>query len=343
LFDIVWRRSARQLVVPILLGVVGALAGCTSSSGERPVVTFISKDVITAPAASSAPSATVIGVDDVLEVTYLKQYPSNQEYRFDVGDVLELQFYTRTELPQSYTVQPDGRIYLPELGYLTVRGLTAGEIEAQIRKGYARTRLAGPVNVVARTTDAKVNEMITTLSRSSAGPTRSVRVLPDGTITLPLLDLVHVGGRTLADVQEDVNARYAREFNNLHVSIELREENSRRFGVMGEVNAPGIFPFIGQTTLMEALSRAGGLRDTAKTYNILIFRPRAKGVEVTEIDTGSDAAAVSMLANWKVEPSDTVYVPKSTIANIDQFIRQYIRDALPIPASGYIGTSTVLQ
>jgi polysaccharide biosynthesis/export protein len=332
----------RQLGVLFLVAVMVALTGCASDSAGKTTVTFVPKEEIVTTSSSNVPPETIINVDDVLQVTFLKQYPTgNTAYRFDVGDVLELQFYTRTEPAQSYTVQPDGRIYLPDFGYLTVRGLTADQIEAQIRKGYAQTRLAGPVNVVARTTDAKVNEMIATLSRGPDGPTRSVRVLPDGTITLPLLDRVSVGARSLAAVQDEINTLYQGEFNDLHVSVELREANSRRYGVMGEVNSPGIFPFIGGTTLTDALSRAGGLKDTAKAFNVIIFHPGAKGVEVTDLDLGSDAAAVGKLTSWRVEPSDTVYVPKSDIANIDQFVRQYLRDIFPFTL--YYGGSVALQ
>jgi polysaccharide export outer membrane protein len=340
-FGIVWRRNARFLIAPVLLVVMAGLAGCASDSAGKTNVTFIPRDEVPPPTTEVIP---VIGADDELEVTYLKEYPADRAYRFDVGDVLELQFYTRTEPAQSYTVQPDGRIYLPEFGYLTVRGLTADEIAAQIRKGYERTRLAGPVNVVARTTDAKVNEMIATLARAPNGPTRSVRVMPDGTVTLPLIDSLAVGGRTLAQVQSDVNAIYGRQFNNLHVSVELHDTSARRYGVVGEVNTPGIFPFISQTTLLDALTKAGGIKDTAKAYDVVVFRPRDKGVEVTEINTGGgDAQSVSRLTTWRVEPSDTIYVPKSGIANFDQFIRQYIRDAAPFPVNLYYGGSAVLQ
>ena len=336
----VWRRHARRGVALFVLAAVAVLAGCADEQAVKTVVTFVPNDEIGPPKAAAE---TIISVDDVLEVTYLKQYPmAESPYRFDVGDQLELQFYTRTEPPQTYTVQPDGRIYLPELGYLTVRGLTADEIEARIRKGYANTRLAGPVNVVARTTDAKVNEMISGL-RAAAGPTRAERVLPDGTVALPLLDLVPVAGRTLAEVQADINARYASQFNDLHVSVELRDANSRRFGVMGEVTNPGIYPLVSKMSLFDALGRAGGIKDTAREYTVVVFRPSAKGVEVTKIETGKDPEAVSKLTSWQIEPSDTIYVPKSGIANFDQFILQYLRNAFPFPANLYYGGSVTTQ
>jgi len=326
-------RRVVKFLLPLL-----ALAACSTSGPANPVVTHIPQAELDNLVPPKTPPATVVGVDDLLEVTFLKQYPNDRSaYKFDVGDVLELQFYTRPEPPQSYSVQPDGRIYLPEIGYLMVRGFTAGEIETRLRKAYAQTRLAGPVNVVARTTDAKVNEMIATLGRSNTGPTRDLRVLPDGTITLPLLDLVPVGGHSLAAVQADINDRYARLFNDLHVSVELKESSARRYSVLGEVKSPGVFAFQQGTSLLDALSKAGGVVETGKVFDVLVFRAKPDGVEVTELDAGSDASAIGQLASWQIQPSDLVYVPKSAIADLDQFVKQYIRDLLPVGVSVFYG------
>ena len=63
--------------------------------------------------------------------------------------------------------------------------------------------------LAAQCTDAKVNEMIGTLAKAANGASRTVHVLPDGTITLPLLDLVPVAGRTLAEIQAEIKAQWA--------------------------------------------------------------------------------------------------------------------------------------
>lgn len=334
------RGASRLPAVPLLLAAL--LAGCGASQEAIPKIAFTPSDKA-ASAAAGLPHDVVVGVDDMLEVTYLKRYPVDPGgYRFDVGDSFQVQFFTSTETPQDYTVQPDGRIYLPEIGSLMVRGLTAAEIASRISERYKKTRLAGPVNVVARTTDAKVNELLTALGRSTNGQSKSVRVLPDGTVSLPLIDVVVVAGSTLGEVQSMLNERYGLLFDDLHVSVALQEATSRRFAVLGEVATPGLYPIQGSTSILDALAKAGGVKDTGASLDVVLLRPTPTGVQSEEIDLDSDEHKIGRLAAVQIEPRDIVFVPRSRISSIDRFVEQYIRDILPFSTSlGYAWTSVL--
>jgi protein involved in polysaccharide export with SLBB domain len=338
------RSIALGRIAFALLGI--ALAGCETRSLPEDQAAQISSEQVKRLSAVSGPQNSVIGADDLLEVTYLKRYADDQSrYRFDVGDSIELQFFTHPDQPQTYTVQPDGRIYLPEIGSLMVRGLSADEVQQQVVRGYKGTSLAGPVNVVARVTDAKVNELLKSIGEGTNGSTRSVRVLADGTISLPLIDVVAVAGDTVGEIQQIVNERYGLLFSDLHVSVTLQENNSRRFGVLGEVNTPGLYPISGQTTLLDALTKAGGVKVTAKhgsggTYFIVLLRrTSAGGVQTEQIQIDSDTA-IAHLASLDVRPSDILYVPTSHIAELDRFVQQYIVQILPFSTSLGYGFST---
>jgi protein involved in polysaccharide export with SLBB domain len=323
------------------------LVGCEYQPDPTDEHAVVPQDQIARLKATARPEDALISPDDTLVVTYLKRYSNDDSpYRFDVGDTIELQFFTSTEEPQTYVIQPDGRIYLPEIGSLMVRGLTTDEIADRIIKGYKSTRMAGPVNVVARNTDVKVNELLTAL-KSTSGPQLTVHVLADGTISVPMVDVVTVAGNTVGEVESMLNERYGLLFADMHVSVALQDSNSRRYGVLGSVTTAGIFPLVGHTTVLEALAKAGGVRDDAKhgttsTYNIVMIRKTPQGGMQTEQLTIGSSLAVAQLAGIELRSSDIVYVPQSHITELDLFVDQYMRKILPFSTSlGYGYSSTV--
>jgi protein involved in polysaccharide export with SLBB domain len=330
--------SRRHCISALLAATLGAtlVAACEGPPDPTDEHAVVPADQIERLTGSIKPEEALINPDDVLTITFLKRYPNdNSQYRFDVGDAIELQFFTSTEQPQTYVIQPDGRIYLPEIGSLMVRGLTTDEIARRIVNGYKSTRMAGPVNVVARTTDVKVNELISGLKGTTDGSKMTVTVLPDGTISLPLVDVVTVAGDTVGEVESMLNERYGLLFADMHVSVALQASNSRRYGVLGSVAAPGVFPLVGHTTILEALAKAGGVRDEAKhgttsTFSLIVIRKTPQGGMRTEQLAIGSSIAMTQLAQLELRPSDVLYVPQSHIAELNLFVSQYLVKMLPL-------------
>jgi polysaccharide export outer membrane protein len=117
-----------------------------------------------------------------------------------------------------------------------------------------------------------------------------------GRISMPLIGVVPVAGRTTAQLEGDVAARlrngYVRE---PHVSVEV--EQYRPFFVLGEVNQAGQFPFVNGLTAQSAVAIAGG------------FSPRAQksGVEITRMIDGQPVCGFVPLT-YALQPGDTVTV-----------------------------------
>jgi protein involved in polysaccharide export with SLBB domain len=86
-------------------------------------------------------------------------------------------------------------------------------------------------------------------------------------------------------------------------------------------------------TLYQAIQRAGGLLETAHRAQIILIRkgpdgvPVGRAVDIRPIQRGADPAL-----DMPMQPLDMVFVPRSKIAEVDLFVKQYIRDALPISA-----------
>ena len=102
---------------------------------------------------------------------------------------------------------------------------------------------------------------------------RQVRVNNDGRIILPLVGAIDVAGRTAAQVETDIAARYSAGYlQNPQVTVFVEEFASQRITVGGAVGKPGIYPISSRLTLLQALSLAEGPDDVANLRNVIVFR-----------------------------------------------------------------------
>lgn len=94
-----------------------------------------------------------------------------------------------------------------------------------------------------------------------------------GRISVPLAGTIEAAGKTpseLADAIADrLRGRYVR---NPQVTVNLKETVSQVITVGGEVQKPGLYPVVGNMTLMKAIATAQGTTELAKLQNVVIFR-----------------------------------------------------------------------
>ena len=127
--------------------------------------------------------------------------------------------------------------------------------------------------------------------------TQRVRVEGDGTITLPLVNAVSVGGKTVTEAQRELTRRVGEFMYDPHVTLFVEEYRSRQVGVVGAVQHPGLVSLTEQhSTLLDALSAAGGMLPEATGRVYLIpaeSRPRtaAEPVQVA-MQQGTGLGAV---------------------------------------------------
>lgn len=101
----------------------------------------------------------------------------------------------------------------------------------------------------------------------------TVRISEDGTITLPLLGQVEVGGLTRFQLEKKLAVLLEKKYlKNAQVTVFIKEYQSKVVSIIGEVVKPGTYELIGKQTLLQVLSTAGGLSDTASNRIIVIRR-----------------------------------------------------------------------
>ncbi len=107
---------------------------------------------------------------------------------------------------------------------------------------------------------------------------KKVTVNPDGNIAFPYIGQIKVKDKSLQEIQEEIKTKLADGYLKYPiVSVELEESRSRRFFVYGEVNKPGAYPIEENTTVLRAISMAGGFTKFGSSSRVKVLRPRDSG------------------------------------------------------------------
>ena len=153
-------------------------------------------------------------------------------------------------------------------------------------------------------------------------------VRPDGRITVyPVGDIV-VAGRTPAEVQAGLLKVLAAEYNLPRVTVEVTKMAQNQVHVLGRVRTPGSQPVGSFSTLLQAIAGAGGFEDDAARNSVLIMRRAGPGsVTVARIRVGR---LLKGGGDVPLSRFDIVYVPRSSIGNLDVFVRQFFGETLTL-------------
>ncbi len=135
--------------------------------------------------------------------------------------------------------------------------------------------------------------------------TRQVVVRPDGKISMPLIGEVQAGGLTPEQCSAKVHEALSKLINNPDVSISVLSVNSKRYYIDGEVYRPGLYRLVTPTTILEALSEAGGFRDFANPKKIRVLR----GDKTFKFNYKEVSRGKSMDQNIYLQNGDHIIVP----------------------------------
>ena len=136
------------------------------------------------------------------------------------------------------------------------------------------------------------------------------RVGPEGTIDFPLCGKTKLAGMTASQSADVLTDCLAKGFlRKPQVSVLIREYNSKKVFVFGEVQKPGTFPYDGDMSIIQAITLAGGFTKLAAKNNINVTRlidgqERKIRVAVEDIGVGREK-------NFLLQPGDIVFIPES--------------------------------
>lgn len=162
---------------------------------------------------------------------------------------------------------------------------------------------------------------------------RKVRVLRDGTISLPLVGSVQVEGLSLEAAQERIAQllREKRLVRDPQVTLFVEEYLSRGVSVQGAVQRPGIYQMLGPRSLLEIIGEAGGLsgREGERAGSeIFVVRKDSRGEQTRlRLDAQRLVGEGDPSLNIPLQPGDVVVVP------FDRRQRVYVSGAVQSPGA----------
>ncbi len=164
--------------------------------------------------------------------------------------------------------------------------------------------------------------------------TKTLPVASDGTITYPILGTIPALGLTPAQLQENISGKLAQGYvKDPKVTIAVKEYNSKKILVFGEVSKPGLYKLKGKIPLLELLFTVGGVKPDAKRMTVIRSTsgeedatPAALTPSEGESETSAEEITqkpleVDLIAllskgdlsqNIFILPGDTVYVSSGT-------------------------------
>lgn len=180
-----------------------------------------------------------------------------------------------------------------------------------------------------------------------------VIVGPDGTITYPLIGRITVAGLTYPQLTEKLTAAVSTYYTNPQVTVNILEVQAQKVFVVGEVNTPAVLQLGAPMTVVEALTRAGGINQYARTDNVLLVRGGIDQPELYTVDVDAVLHEGDLAQNVYLKGGDIVVVPTKTITNAARFFRDVQTVLAPFVAGSAIyrnalgggaqGTSSALE
>lgn len=155
---------------------------------------------------------------------------------------------------------------------------------------------------------------------------RSLKIDRSGKIMLPLVGDVPVAGRTIYEVRDDLQARYAKYIVNPQVSVSISSIQSQKVLVLGEVKSPGVMVLDTDLLVTDAIMKSGGPTTEANTGDIYVIRkgdPKSgndgKSVLV-RFDMKNAIGSGDFSGNVPLRNGDILFVPPMKITNVSRFM-----------------------
>lgn len=169
---------------------------------------------------------------------------------------------------------------------------------------------------------------------------RELVVAPDGRIRMPLAGTVMAMALSPDELADILREALASELIDPDLDVITTSFASQKVFVGGEVREPGMFDLPGQIDPLQAIVMAGGLTRDAQAKEVVLIRRMAGGeVRSAVIDVRSGLRDPAFASWLPLRRFDVIYVPRTRISEQNQFVQQYIRDALPIQFSLYYDVS----
>jgi len=164
--------------------------------------------------------------------------------------------------------------------------------------------------------------------------TVTLPVRPDGLVSLPLAPEVRAAGRTPEELRLELEQSYSKELRDPQLAVIVQTFGTYKVHVGGEVTKPGVFDLGGGRTALDVVFEAGGFLSSASASDtIVIRRTGERQFMVIPLDLEAAMEGRDLRQNMMLQPFDLVYVPSSTIGDVNRWVDLYLRKNIPFSLS----------
>jgi polysaccharide biosynthesis/export protein len=275
---------------------------------------------------------------DLLMIEMLRMVP-RPPYRIDIYDVLQIRATGVAPEPNDlngfFLVEAEGIVTLgPAYGRIRLAGMTIEQatdaIIAKLREQFAKPEVAVQLAKTAGTVPI----------------TGEYLVQADGTINLRQYGMLHVAGKTVTQIRQELNKQLAARFDNPDATVSVRQGNSLSFYVITEGAGMGDnirrMPITGNDTVLDALSEVNGLSQLSST-RVWIARPAPAGFgcqQILPVDYEAITHGGSTATNYQIMPGDRVFVAGDTMIAANNWLTKMTAPIEKLLGVASLSTST---
>jgi polysaccharide biosynthesis/export protein len=132
-------------------------------------------------------------------------------------------------------------------------------------------------------------------------------VRPDGKISLPLTNELDASGKTAAELQGEIAGKLGQFITDPVVNVIVKQVNSLKISVLGEVRKPDVYKVQRRITVLEAIAMAGGFTEFAKRNRVIVIRHSPSGPQRFRVDVRQLVESDNG-GQLYLQPLDTIYV-----------------------------------
>lgn len=251
---------------------------------------------------------------DLLDILFqFSTWLKREDFKLEIDHTIQIRFIHAPELDVEQRARPDGYITLHYVGDVYVVDKTVKELKQEILEKYKDILQIPEITVLVPEFRANIKELKSDLKTAPRGLSRLTTVRPDGYVTFPLIGDIFVAGRTIPEVNKELNEKYGKIMPGLHCDLFLEKHAGSTIYVLGEVNKPGIYDIPRPVSVVEALALAGSFKPGAKLNSIFIVRKHMKKLIATRVDLSKTLAFDRNSKFFYLMANDIVYVPKRWI------------------------------
>ena len=155
-----------------------------------------------------------------------------------------------------------------------------------------------------------INDLIEIRVYGESDLTRVYRINSSGIIIYPIIGKIKVIDRSLYDLTKEMEEKLKKNFfKSPQITIFLKESNSRKVYILGQVKKPGAYSYKHKLTLLKLIASSGGLTNVAD-INKVILKREIDG-KVNSITIEASLIIKGLIDDLLLSPEDIIYVSES--------------------------------